>query len=146
AAAVVTDPGQPRSEAMHLERLRQIGALPQREADLPNTRGWPGQRLRRELEQAVRQQGVLFRLQAEQYGGNRPEAASLLGLPARTLRRWEWAYRHDHLQPRPLGRPAARSCLQRRNEVIRAIQEVGPGVGLPSLRGHFQGVARAELW
>src|SRR5262249_9332306 len=86
-----------------------------------------------------------FRMQAERSGVNRSEAASALGLPARTLRRWEWAYRHDHLQPRPLGRPVARSCVQRRNEVIRAIQEAGPGLGLPTLRGHFHDMARGEL-
>ena len=34
---------------------------------------------------------------------------------------------------------------QQRNEVIRLIDELGPGIGLPTLRLEFTGMAQAEL-
>src|SRR5262249_37763380 len=86
-----------------------------------------------------------FRHQVASQGCSRQQAARLLGVRTRTLRRWEQAHRRDGLQARPLGRPTARSGQSRRSEVLRALAELGPGVALATLREQFSAMARAEL-
>jgi transposase InsO family protein len=44
-----------------------------------------------------------------------------------------------------LGRPRQRSDREARNEVIRFLDEFGPGVGVPTLRECFPEMCRAEL-
>lgn len=108
-------------------------------------RGWLGQRHARQAEQQARLAGVRFGQRVLAQGGSRALAAALLGLKERTLRSWQQAWRRDALQARARGRPAARSSVARRNEVIGFLAEVGAGVALASLRQQFPQMARAEL-
>jgi transposase InsO family protein len=48
-------------------------------------------------------------------------------------------------QAHALGRPCQRSAPKQRNEVIALLEEVGPALGVPSLRDCFPTMARAEL-
>jgi transposase InsO family protein len=45
----------------------------------------------------------------------------------------------------PLGRPVTRSARQQRNAVLAVLAEVGPALGLPTLRQSFPDMHRAEL-
>jgi transposase InsO family protein len=72
------------------------------------------------------------------------QVANWLHLPLRTLGSW----RHDLDcigPPRLLGRPLLRSSRDRRNEVIHLLDEIGPHLGVPTLREHFPTMCRAEL-
>jgi transposase InsO family protein len=145
AAPVACPPSQRFFEPDHLRRLERIVGRSQAPAEAAKRRGWPGQRLERELEQMVRRQCVQFRILTTEQGCTRAESAAWLGLLPRTLRQWEHRYGEDGLQAVPRGRPAARSPVAVRQEVLAAIRENGPGVGVPTLRTHFPLVTRAEL-
>jgi transposase InsO family protein len=68
-----------------------------------------------------------------------------LHLSERTLRDW----RHDGICPcwaaRPLGRPILVASRAQRNAVFELLEELGPGIGLATLRAAFPGMARAAL-
>jgi transposase InsO family protein len=136
------DQVQGNSSLMPVERTTAAVVLPRSGS---RRRGWPGQRQQRQREQQARRHGVQFRQQVAGQGCNRAEAARLLGVKPRTLRLWEQNERHGGLPARPLGRPTARSSVARRNEVLRVLAELGPGVALATLRGRFPEMARAEL-
>jgi transposase InsO family protein len=61
------------------------------------------------------------------------------------LRRWRRTDRAELGAGRPVGRPPIPSSPGQRNDVIRYLDEHGPGVGLATLRNLFAGMARAEL-
>jgi DNA-binding transcriptional regulator YiaG len=128
----------------HLERLRQAGELHRHEAKR-RRRGPHRQLPRRRLEKQVRQQGASFAREARRRGLTLAEASGRIGLNSRTLRDWEQRDEQGGLEVRLLGRPLQRAAPARRNEVIAALAEVGPGVSVPYLRLHFTDVARAEL-
>jgi transposase InsO family protein len=68
--------------------------------------------------------------------------AERIGVAGRTLRHW-WSAR---LGPAcPLGRPRRRSGREERNAVIDVLDELGPAVGVPTLRPLFPAMSRAEL-
>jgi transposase InsO family protein len=67
--------------------------------------------------------------------------AGWFSVAGRTLRHWC----RRLLSARPLGRPARRSPHDVRNGVIRLLDELGPHVGLPTLRASFPILSRAEL-
>jgi transposase InsO family protein len=72
------------------------------------------------------------------------QVANWLHLPLRTL--GSWRHHLDHTGPLPLlGRPLLRSTGDQRNEVIHLLDEVGPHLGVPTLRECFPTMARAEL-
>jgi len=77
-------------------------------------------------------------------GWTLPQTAARLDLAPRTLRHWQ----HDgRAQQRALalGRPAARAPRRERQAVLEILGELGPGVGVPTLRGCCPTLARAEL-
>jgi transposase InsO family protein len=100
---------------------------------------------RRDLERRVRLDVLDFRHFAAEQGLTRLEAAAWLGISARTLRQWEYNYAHARLSALPLGRPIERAPVAARNAVIAWLDDIGPGIGLPTLQGHFPELARAEL-
>lgn len=104
-----------------------------------------GQQPRRELEQRVRQRAADFATQLVEHGFSHDEAAQRLGVCERTLRQWEQDVRADLEAAAPRGRPAADSGPAQQQVVLGWLNEVGPGVGVPTLRAQFPGMARAEL-
>jgi transposase InsO family protein len=144
-AATAARPQCLGGEQEHVQRLARIVGRHQQQPRGRKRRGWPGQRIERELEQMVRRQCVQFRIETAGQGLSRAEAAAWLGLLPRTLRQWEHRYGEDGLPALPRGRPVARSPVPVRQEVLAAIREIGPGVGVPTLREHFPLLSRAEL-
>ena len=122
------------------ERLTQV---PVREG--PPRRGFAGQQTEREQEQAVRRHVVEVGERLIEQGWNWGEISEKLGLAPRTLRAWRHDHALDHLAAHPLGRPILGATREQRNVVIRTIDELGPGIGLPTLRDMYPDLARAEL-
>lgn len=71
--------------------------------------------------------------------------ADFLKVADRTLRHWCWKLL-DRLSPAcPLGRPRRRSSRADRNSVIDLLEELGPAVGVPTLRECFPAMSPTEL-
>ena len=116
----------------------------QSEREAPSRRGSAAQLDERRFEDTARRHAVELGRQLVDQGFHWNEAAEMLDLPPRTLRDW----RNDQQQPSPLtllGRPVLRSSREQRNEVIHLIDEVGPAIGVPTLRTCFPQMLRAEL-
>lgn len=124
----------------HLQR--RIPAEPVTEG--PPRRGC-GQRLEREQEHEARRHAVDVGKLLVERGWNWADTADLLGVPARTLRDWRLDLDRRKLRVVSLGRPLKGAKPEQRNQVIRFIDELGPGIGLPTLRDSFPDFARAEL-
>lgn len=101
---------------------------------------------RRALERRVRQRAVNFALALGELGHDRDEAARRLGLNERTLRQWEHDLHSDQPVPiAPLGRPLADSGSEQRQAALSLLNQIGPGIGVPTLRTLFPDMARSEL-
>jgi transposase InsO family protein len=105
--------------------------------------GW--QRASRELEAGVREQAVKLSGWLQEQGLPRGERAAALGVTPRTLREWEARWRAGWSGVEVLGRPVRRSPVTWRNEVVGLLEELGPGVGVATLRESFPEMQRAEL-
>jgi transposase InsO family protein len=127
-----------------VSHLRQrLASEPVREG--PPPRGPIGQRAEREQEQAVRRHAIDADARIVELGWSEQEAASFLNLSARTLRHWRHELGGGLGLPHWLGRPVLTAPRELRNEVFRMLEEVGPGIGLPTLRTWFPDVPRAVL-
>jgi transposase InsO family protein len=108
-------------------------------------RGYAGQRHERERERIVRGHAVAVSAGMVAQGQTWAQSAACLHLSERTLRDW----RHDGICPcwaaRPLGRPILVASRAQRNAVFELLEELGPGIGLATLRAAFPGMARAAL-
>jgi putative transposase len=113
--------------------------------DSEHRRGSTWQQERRDLERNVRLDALDFRHFAAEQGLTRVEAAAWLGISERTLRQWEYDFARDRLAAQARGRPVERAPREERNAVIAWLNDIGPGIGLPTLQGHFPEMARAEL-
>ena len=111
----------------------------------PPRRGFAGQYMEREQEQTVRRHVVEVGERLVKQGWDWAEIAERLGLAPRTLRDWRHDFALNHLAAHPLGRPILGATREQRNVVIRSIDELGPGIGLPTLRDMYPDLARAEL-
>jgi transposase InsO family protein len=107
-------------------------------------RGPAAQRHQRCREHDLRQRLVEFSRWAAQRGWSQLATAALLEVPARTLRHWQLDLRLE-TGVHALGRPVLRSARAARQSVLEVFQELGAGVGLPTLRSCFPDMARAEL-
>ena len=123
---------------MYTERRRGAAAAARRRGP-----GW--QRAARELEAGVRGQAVELSGWLQERGLDLGERATALGMTPRTLRDWEVRWRAGRSAVRVLGRPVRRSPLAWRNEVVGLLEELGPGVGVATLRESFPQMCRAEL-
>jgi len=99
----------------------------------------------RQLECAVRTSVVQVASHIIEQGYTVSEAAGFLQLSPRTLRQWHAADRRDHRHVHLVGRPLQHAPVHDRNLVIHLLDELGPATGLPTLRGCFPTMARAEL-
>jgi len=108
-------------------------------------RGFTRQHQRRQWEHTLRNNIVAFHDWVADLGWSRQQTADLLHLAPRTLRQWDYDFRTQAIDIKPLGRPTLRSSRQDRNEVIEVLCELGPATGLPTLQACFPGMPRAEL-
>ena len=125
-----------------MKLLRQLG---EPTVEGSPRRGYAGQRHERERERIVRGHAVAVSAGMVAQGQTWAQSAAFLHLSERTLRDW----RHDGICPgwaaRPLGRPILVASRAQRNEVFELLEELGPGIGLATLRAAFPGMARAAL-
>jgi len=113
--------------------------------DGPARRGFAGQRSEREQEQVVRRHAVEAGQELFKRGWSWTKTADFLDMAPRTLRDWRLDFKLDRLTAIPLGRPIASATREQRNEVIHLLDELGPGIGVPTLRAAFPDLARAAL-
>ena len=132
-------PAQPDVHMTILQTLVELKAAATRPRQGPL-----GQQPRRELEEVVRLRVVQLARRLTDQGYDHAEAARRLGVHERTLRSWNSLHRADRPVP-ALGRPLAASEPAQQQAVFSWLDTIGPGVGVPSLRTHFDGLARAEL-
>jgi hypothetical protein len=132
-------------EEEHVQRLRTIGQVLGAPASARRCRGSAWQRPRRLLEQQVHHDVLDFCAWAAGLGLTRQQAMARLGLAARTVRAWAAAGGQPDGPASPRGRPVLRSPREQREQVLELLDSVGPGLGLPSLQGHFTELPRAEL-
>jgi transposase InsO family protein len=111
----------------------------------PHRRGSEHQRPARTREQTARRHAAAAGTQLARSGWPWGHVATFLDVAGRTLRRWTHDLLGELLPFRPLGRPVPRAPRERRNDVLHLLDEVGPGVGLPTLRDAFDDMTRAEL-
>ena len=71
--------------------------------------------------------------------------AGKIGVAARTFSSWRCRQQRNELEVRLRGRPPKQSSFRDRHEVLEVFHEVGPHVGLPTLRAAFPTIPRAEL-
>jgi hypothetical protein len=133
------------AEGRHLGRLQALCSAAGVAAPPERRRGSAWQQPRRRLEQQVRDEGAAFRHWVAACGLNRVEAASCLGIAARTLRAWEQRPGTAAPAAPPRGRPVLRSERGARTAVLELLEGVGPGAGLAVLAGQFPDLPQAEL-
>ena len=122
--------------------LRQLaGPVPEG----PPRRGPAGQLPRRQREQIVRRHAVEASARLVSGGHAVGHSAVLLQLSERTLRDWRQHLTGVLAPPCPLGRPTAVAPRARRNELFALLEELGPGLGLATLRTAFPDLRRALL-
>ena len=106
--------------------------------------GAAGQQPRRDLEHVVRRRAAQLAGQLTDLGYSHSDAAQRLGVNDRTLRSWNQTPR-GAAPVQPLGRPLAQADAAQQQAVVSWLDTIGPGVGVPTLRTRFDGMARAEL-
>jgi hypothetical protein len=143
AAGSLRLPGDgPAPADVHMNILQTLVNL--QASDTPQRLGPAGQQPRRALEQIVRRRAVACAERLTEAGRSHVEAAQRLGVKPRTLRCWREACRAE--TPLPLlGRPLTQVEPAQRHIVTSWLEQVGPGVGVPTLRLQFPGLARAAL-
>lgn len=103
------------------------------------------QRPRREREHRLRRNIVELADSIIERGLRPSDTARSLRLSPRTLRQWRHDAHAESLRLRTLGRPICRAPRQERTAVIDLLNQLGPTIGVPTLRDCFPQLARAEL-
>ncbi len=125
-----------------MRRLQSYHAGPTTKA--PHRRGG-GQQPRRRWEHELRGHVVWLSEQWHEQGYTRQRQGELLHLAPRTLRQWNYDRTQRPNTPVLLGRPVHRAAVEKRNVVLRLLDDLGSATGLPSLRECFPDMLRAEL-
>jgi transposase InsO family protein len=107
-------------------------------------RGFGRQRRRRLREWGLREHVIELCRWGGALGWPQSGIAELLNVAPRTLRVWRRRLGAGRCV-RALGRPVVHSPWVQRQEVLELLDELGPGVGLPTLRVCFPDLLRAEL-
>jgi transposase InsO family protein len=134
-----------RDEQDHLDQLKELIGVQAEAAAKPRRRGRAWQRRQRRLEKDIRRRAVACYRDLQRAGYTLDEVAELLAVTPRTLRQWAYDCHPEKKTALPLGRPAARSSVAARQQVLGFLKDEGPGVGVPTLQEHFPDLARAEL-
>ncbi len=108
-------------------------------------RGFARQREQRQLEHTLRHHIAGLSQWTQEQGWTVAEVAKLLHLCPRTLRQWIVEQREPTSPIVPLGRPTLRSPREDRRAVLAVLDELGPALGVPTLRECFPDMPRAEL-
>ena len=128
------------------ECVERIEALGQSHASAPATaprRGSAHQHQRRRDERLTRRRVAAIGERLVDSGSTWNTVATWLDISPRTLRSWREL---ELTTAAPLlGRPVMRSPREQRNEIIHRLDEIGPHLGVPSLREQFPAMSRAEL-
>jgi transposase InsO family protein len=132
------------SQVAFVERLEQWCRATLPAETIGRRRGCVWQQPQRLVEQDLRGRVVVFAEWTAQRGLTLPQTAQVLQLAPRTLRHWRQMLALAQ-GAQPLGRPVLRSAVGQRQEVLELLQELGAGVGLPTLRECFPALPRAEL-
>lgn len=103
------------------------------------------QQPRRQQERQVRQAVVAFERWTARLGWSGTQAATRLGLHPRTLDHWQCRWRADHLAIAQRGRPRHLADALTRSAVVEVIEDLGPSIGVPTLKTMFPTVVRSEL-
>jgi transposase InsO family protein len=111
----------------------------------PRTYGVACQRRERDCERRARHHAVAVGRCLIEHGCSHRQAADYLKVAPRTLRDWQHDFTVAPVSFHPLGRPLCAATPPQRNEVIHILDELGPGIGLPTLRDLFPELARAAL-
>jgi transposase InsO family protein len=127
-----------------VNHLRQRCEQTKNEVGRPH-RGYAKQRVERNQEQTARLDALNAGTWLIEHGWTWTETANVFHLSPRTLRDWRHNLAHDRFLPQALGRPVFQSSREQRNEVIHFIDELGPAIGLSTLRACFPKMLRAEL-
>jgi transposase InsO family protein len=99
---------------------------------------------RRELVDLVRRRAVDLQARLREQGDRPCEASARLSLSERTLRSWKEGAEQARAVP-ARGRPLQLADAAQQQAVRSCLEALGPGVGVPRLRGYFGDLARAEL-
>jgi hypothetical protein len=126
-----------------VERIETLGQSGRRSPAASPRRLASRQHNRRREEHLARERAAASGQRLVAGGWLWRDVSNWLHLSSRTLR--SWRQKRPGETPRPLGRPLLRSSREQRNEVLHLLDEVGPHLGVPTLRGHFPVMARAEL-
>jgi hypothetical protein len=108
-------------------------------------RGLAGQRTKRAAERHVRIRALAFCRWAVGKGLSRAAAAGCLGVAQRTLNHWKDKWKRERLRLSGRGRPARRSEVRTRRQLLALIELLGPRVGVPTLQATFPQMARREV-
>ena len=141
----VVDPAVERREQQHVQQVKEIVQIMDSTASQTQPLDLAGQQDRRTAERRVRTEAVAFARWAGREGRSRRQSARWLGLPPSTLDRWQRGWDRDRLPWRPLGRPRPPLEPLQRLDLRQHLADLGPAVGLPTLRGLFPGIARSRL-
>ncbi len=142
-------PGERLAESSHLERIE--AAIAARGDDPPSgaRRSSAWQHRRRGSEMVARRRAVeCLRLAVRDGGATKREVAASLGIPTRTLRRWEARDRRSPGAPTlwiPLGRKLVVSPPQMRERVFAAIRSSGPWIGMRTVSSWLDDMPRSEV-
>jgi transposase InsO family protein len=103
------------------------------------------QQPRRQRERDVRQRAVMLCDELNPAGFSCLRIARRIGVSRRTLSLWRCRRQRNELDARLRGRPPKQSSFCDRHEVLEVFHEVGPHVGLPTLRAAFPAMPPSEL-
>jgi transposase InsO family protein len=126
-----------------VNRLRQLMDTTAADPLASAARGTAWQAPQRQREQALRVHVAGLYSWAHAQGQRQCDLAAALGLAPRTLR--DWCTLTVAGAAACLGRPVFRSPCAERNAVIALLDELGPRIGVPTLRDCFPQLPRAEL-
>src|SRR5262245_51656357 len=132
------EPSQPAQPDVHLSILQQLLKLTASPAG--SRLGPAGQQPRRQLERRVRQCAIELARRLIERGDSHAEVAQRLAINERTLRSWSQLDDKDppvHL----LGRPLQSSDAAQQQALVDLLDNVGPGLGMPTLRTRFPNLA-----
>jgi transposase InsO family protein len=129
----------------HAQIIKQIGEAMQAE---PTTADMPLGELqdpRRVQERHARQQVVAFSRWTARLGFTGAKAAGRLGIHPRTLQHWQGQWQENHLAAAPRGRPQYRTDAITKSAMVEVLEELGPSIGVPTLKLKFPTVPRSQL-